>query len=252
METKRIYGWKPDKPDPRDYKLTFGRAVLPNEIDLRGVDTPILDQGQLGSCTGNGIAGVISFDMKKQKISFADKSILPSRLFIYYNERVLEGTVNEDSGAAIRDGIKTINTLGVPSENTWVYDISKFAVKPSEAAYTEALKHKSVAYHSLSNDLFSLKSCLAQGYPIVFGMQVFDSFESEETAKTGVVHVPNTKDTSIGGHCMKLVGYSDKKTSFIVANSWGTSWGDKGYCYIPYKYITSNLSGDFWTITIMA
>lgn len=249
---KRVYGWKPDKPDTRDYKLVFKKkTLLAPEVDLRPIDTPILDQGQLGSCTGNGIAGTISFDMKKQGITFADSTVHPSRLFIYYNERALEGTITEDAGANIRDGIKTINSIGVCSESTWAYDISKFADKPIPDAYTEALKHKSVAYHSVNQDLNSLKSCLVQGYPIVFGMQVFESFESDNTASTGIVQMPSPEESNLGGHCMKIIGYSDHKGAFIVANSWGTTWGDKGYCYIPYKYITSNLASDFWTITIM-
>ena len=132
------YGWNRDLADARDYVyaaplMRFPKG-LPASVDLRSACPPIYDQGQLGSCTGNGIAGAIEFDQKKQ----GTKEFTPSRLFIYYNERVMEGTVSQDAGAQVRDGMKSVATLGAPPETDWPYDIAKFAQKPPTKAYADA------------------------------------------------------------------------------------------------------------------
>jgi C1A family cysteine protease len=179
-------------------------------------------------------------------------AFMPSRLFIYYNERAIEHTTKSDSGAQIRDGIKSVNKQGVCPESEWDYNISKFTKKPSKNCYADALKDKVIQYASISQDLILLKSCLALGFPIVFGISVFDSFESDEVAKTGIVPMPQKSESSLEGHCIKSVGYDDSKERFIVKNSWGTSWGDKGYCYIPYEYVLNQgLASDFWKITLI-
>ena len=248
------YGWKPDLPDARDHLYAAPPAVmaaLPNKIDLSGdFPVPPYDQGQLGSCTGNSIAAAVQFERKKQGLK---PDFIPSRLFIYYNERVIENSVKQDAGAQIRDGIKSVAQQGVCSETTWPYVITKFAAKPPKAAYTEAAKYKATSYRRLTQNLTQLKGCLASGYPFVFGFTVYDSFESPEVAKTGVVPMPNlAKDQVVGGHAVCACGYDDTQQRFIVRNSWGPGWGQKGYFTIPYAYLTdSNLSDDFWTIRLI-
>lgn len=239
-------GWVRDIPDQRDFKYIASKSKkLQTSIDLRPGCPPVYDQGNLGSCTANAIAAALEFDRKKQSL----QDFTPSRLFIYYNERVMEGTVKSDSGAAIRDGIKSVNNLGDCPEKSWPYNIKKFASKPSKSCYTNALKYKSVVYSSVSQDLFSMKSCLASGYPIVFGFTVYDSFESDTVAKNGIVPMPSKSEKTLGGHAVMAIGYDDAKQWFICRNSWGDSWGDKGYFYMPYAYLTNkNLSSDFWTI----
>lgn len=135
------YGWAPDLPDHRD--LTYSAPAqflmaLPTMVDLRPQCPPVYDQGQLGSCTANSIGGAIQFEQMKQNIA----NFTPSRLFIYYNERVIENTVNSDSGAQIRDGMKVVAKQGAPPETDWPYDITQYAVKPPAIAYTDAAKHK--------------------------------------------------------------------------------------------------------------
>ena len=94
-----------------------------------------------------------------------------------------------------------------------------------------------------------LKGCLAAGYPFVFGFTVLSSFETQEVADTGVMPMPADGDKQLGGHAVCCVGYDDDKQCFVVRNSWGSSWGDGGYFYMPYKYMTdSGLASDFWTI----
>lgn len=250
---KRTYGWRPDKPDHRDYLYTVPRriakAALPKKVDLTAGCPVVYDQGQLGSCTGNAIAGGYEFDQLKQGLT----DFMPSRLFIYYNERALEGTVREDAGAEIRDGIKTIAKQGVCTEKTWPYLISKFATKPPKKAYTEGLKHQAIQYQRLDNtDINQLKGCLAEGYPVVFGFSVYESFESDTVAETGKVNLPKKSEQLLGGHAVLLVGYNDSTKRWLVRNSWGTEWGLKGYFTMPYSYLTNtNLADDFWTIRVV-
>jgi len=174
---------------------------------------------------------------------------MPSRLFIYYNERAMEGTVDTDSGAMIRDGMKSISKLGVCTEDTWPYDISQFTAKPPAKAYTEAKKHQALVYRRVLGQLHQMQGCLAQGYPFVFGFSVYESFMSPEVAKTGKVPLPPRGEQLIGGHAVLAVGYDDAEQSFIVRNSWGTGWGIKGYCLMPYGYLTDpQLARDFWAV----
>jgi C1A family cysteine protease len=245
------YGWLPDLPDHRDFLYAAPAAIvkkLPAAIDLRSACPPVYDQGQLGSCTANAIGGAIQFELIKQKAPV----FMPSRLFIYYNERVIEHTVNSDSGAMIRDGVKTANKQGVCSENLWPYNTSEFAQKPFSTCYTEALKHQVLSYHRLTQTVDQMKGCLADGYPFVFGFTVYESFESQQVAKTGVLNMPKPSEGVVGGHAVLSVGYDDKSKRFIVRNSWADTWGQKGYFTIPYDYLlNANLSNDFWTIRLM-
>ena len=241
------YGWIPDLPDFRDhiFKGQTAPIELPTFVDLRSSDADIYDQGNLNSCTANAIAGMFQFVNKKN----GGTDFLPSRLFIYYNERDYEYSVTRDSGAFLRDGMKSINKEGVCKEPTWPYDTTKYAVKPSTEAYTEALDHQAISYQRLDVDLTLMKQCLAEGYPFVFGFSVYESFESEEVQKTGIVPMPIETESLVGGHAVMAIGYDDAKKIVIVRNSFGTDWGDKGYFYMPYDYIqNSDLCDDFWTL----
>jgi C1A family cysteine protease len=241
------YGWVPDLPDQRDILYTAVRAVpalLPSAVDLRDLCSPVEDQGDLGSCTGNALAGALEFLEKKDKVKLVDLS----RLFIYYNERVIEHTVKSDSGAMIRDGIKTLKNQGVCSEKTWPYVIAKFAVKPGPACYQEAVEHQIISYQRILT-LDQMRACLAEGFPFVFGFTVYESFESQQVARSGMIQMPQSGERVVGGHAVLAVGYTDAEKRFIVRNSWGTVWGMKGYFTMPYAYLSDrNLSDDFWVI----
>ncbi len=247
------YGWIPDLPDQRDHLYTAPREVLlalPGSIDLRPQCPAVYDQGQLGSCTANAIAAAMEFDQMKEQ---QPQVFLPSRLFIYYNERAIEGTVNTDSGGQIRDGIKSVAAQGDCPESLWPYDITKFAVKPPQQCYDQALKFEAVQYESLPQNSDTLKGCLASGYPFVFGFTVYESFESPQVAQTGHAPMPSTSERAVGGHAVMAVGYDDSKNWFIVRNSWGAGWGMNGYFTLPYTYLLQpNLSSDFWTIRVVS
>ncbi len=244
------YGWKKDSLDFRDFKVTAPKSVkknLPASFDLTSNMPPVYDQGQLGSCTANGIAAAIQFDDMKQGLPNSD--VMPSRLFIYYNERVLENDVSQDNGAQIRDGVKTCAVQGACSAKYWAYVIKKFAVKPPKTAYVEALKHKITSYRSVPQVLSEMQSCIVSGFPIVFGVSVFDSFEADAVIQSGDVPMPQRSESNIGGHCMVLCGYNNKTSRFNFRNSWGTSYGKAGYGTIPYEYIlNAQLCSDCWVI----
>lgn len=251
-EPRRIqrYGWVPDLPDQRDHLFAAPAPVLsalPTSVDLRkGCPKEVYDQGRLGSCTANAIGAAFEFDLLKQGLP----DFMPSRLFIYYNERVKLGTVDVDSGAMIRDGIKSVAKQGVCAETSWPYDISRFTEKPPEQCYVEAIDNRALAYQRVTRTLGQLKGCLASGYPFVFGFRVYESFESAEVARTGVVPMPKPGEEALGGHAVLAVGYDDETGRFHVRNSWGSDWGDGGYFTMPYAYLTERgLSSDFWAIT---
>ena len=246
------YGWTRDLPDHRDHLYAAPKATLaalPASVDLRGQCPPVYDQGQLGSCTANAIAAAIQFDQIKQKLN---PVFTPSRLFIYYNERAIEGTVDSEGGAQIRDGIKSVGQQGDCPETEWPYDITKFAQKPPRPCYTDARKYKVVSYQRVTQSPDQMKGCLASGYPFVFGFTVYASFESPEVAKTGVLPMPQPGEQSVGGHAVLAVGYDDSRQSMIIRNSWGATWGQAGYFLMPYAYIMdANLASDFWEVQVV-
>lgn len=240
-------GWIPDLPDFRDlfFEGKTSLASLPPVVDLRANDAPIYNQGQLSSCTGNAIGAMFQYVNKKD----AGKDFIPSRLFIYYGERAIEGTINKDGGAYIRNGMKVIAKKGVCKEDTWPYDVAKVKAKPSAQAFKEALDHQAIQYQRLSENLDNMKQCLADGYPFVFGFTIYDSFLTDEVVKTGIMKMPEKTEKCVGGHAITAVGYDDTKRILIIRNSWGTGWGDKGYFYMPYDYVlNNNLVADFWTL----
>jgi C1A family cysteine protease len=243
-------GWLPDIPDQRDhtYSAPAHLAVpLPQSIDLRPGCPPVYDQGELGSCTANAIAAAIEFDRLKQGLS----PFIPSRLFIYYNEREMEGTIESDSGAMIRDGIKSVNKLGACNETEWPYDICQFRQRPDEQCYQDARLDRAVSYQRVTRDLTQMKACLASGLPFVFGFSVYASFESQDVAGRGIVPMPKRGEQMLGGHAVVAVGYHDYGQRFICRNSWGTGWGvnGTGYFEMPYKYLLNKgLASDFWVI----
>jgi C1A family cysteine protease len=245
----RKYGWRRDLPDHRDFVLQFSEAApLPSGVDLKSVLPAVYDQGQLGSCTANAIAGAIEFNQSKENI----ERFPPSRLFLYYNERAMEGSANSDSGATLRDGMRTVYKVGVCRETVWPYDPKEVLVKPPVACYREAGAHRSVYYAHVPQTIEYMRTCLATGYPFVFGFSVYDSFESLEVAQTGVVPMPGSGESLLGGHAVLAVGYDDASQRFLVRNSWGADWGQDGYFTMPYEYLENpNLTADLWTLRVM-
>lgn len=243
-------GWIPDTYDHRDYKFVSSLAPvkLPSYVDLRDQCPEIYDQLDLGSCTAQSVAAVMQFNQIKQG---HEDIFIPSRLFIYYNARVAIGTENEDSGAMLRDAIKTSANEGSCPEFFWPYITSKFAIKPTPILYETALNYQTIKYERIGYDLNQMKACLAEGYPFVFGVSVYRNFPIN--TKTGDIPMPPWFfPGNQGGHAMVAVGYDDSKSRFIIRNSWGEGWGNEGYGTIPYRYLANPMhAGDFWVIKLV-
>ena len=241
------YGWLPDIPDHRDFMyqgIKPKKLRLPSSVDLREHCSAVENQGALGSCTANALAGNIEF--LEIKFNAVSTYVDVSRLFIYYFERAIEHTVDTDSGAMLRDGVKSLNVNGVCPESMWPYIIKNFAKMPYADVVEEAQGHTISSYHRLTTHSDRL-TCLTEGFPFVFGFAVYESFESQQTARTGIAQMPKKDEPMVGGHAVLAVGFDQPSKRFIVRNSWGTGWGMDGYFTIPFEYLDT-MADDFWTI----
>src|SRR5947209_7899159 len=249
VQPRRIqrYGWKPSLPDLRDHIADASELAVRDEVDPRGELPPVFDQGQLGSCTANAVAGAVEYDAK---LNGTDPGAL-SRLWIYYYERKIEGSpADQDTGAYGRDGFKVCKTVGVPLESDWPYDVSKFSQEPPASLADEARQHRISNYRSVPRNLDSIKAVLSNRQTMAFGLTVYESFESAEVAKTGIVPMPARGERTLGGHEVLLVGYLKSEPNYgLVRNSWGTGWGLQGYFLMPWAYLMdANLASDFRTV----
>jgi C1A family cysteine protease len=243
MSLQRVYNVSidPYTGTKNPLQLATTPTLSPTRVDLRSKMPPIYNQGQLGSCTANALCAAVQYEQPH---------LHGSRLFVYYNERVLENDIPDDAGANLGDGVKTLCQYGVCKEASWPYDISRFQEKPPQICYDEAAKHTVYQDYSIPNDQIHMKNTLASGYPFVVGISVYSSFESDTVAQTGVVPMPTPADTCLGGHAVLCVGYDDTQQMWIMRNSWGHMWGDHGYFYLPYSYLLdSSLASDLWVIT---
>lgn len=254
------FGYIPDLGDHRDHLFTDVRGPdqVPRSFDLWPDMPECYDQGQLGSCTGNGWARV----MEKMEKTDGRVSGTPSRLFIYYYERVLNGTVDQDSGAQIRDGAKVVSTQGVPPETDWAYDINRFAEEPPSGAVDDAQKEKALEYLriQIGGPGAPMRSAVSQGYPIVFGFPVPDYFEDPSVwdPATQALPVPGANVNWIGGHCVTVTGYDFTEKVypvpvFICDNSWGPGWGKGGRFAMDFRWFTRDnspnpLASDLWIV----
>ena len=245
-------GWMPDLPDPRDHTYRAPKTTrLPRRYTLPVEMLPeVFHQGAIGSCSANAIAAAIHFERKRQHLPEARR--VPSRLFIYFNQRVILGTVDQDSGAHLRDGIKVVASHGDCFESgiaAWPYNTRRLKSKPPRECYRMARTDRVIGYKRVKQTLSQLRGCLASGFPFIFGITIFESFESHKVARTGKVPMPGAAERMVGGHAVLAVGYDDDAQVFLVRNSWGTQWGKDGHFTLPYAYVThKRLAGDFWTI----
>jgi C1A family cysteine protease len=259
----RRFGWKPDFPDHRDQFFTASRTTLqalPPNFDLTStdprIDFPVYEQGQIGSCTAMALAAAVQFDRLR---SGQNPDFVPSCLFLYYNERQVESTIPNDSGANLRDGMKTLAQIGICPESDWPYVPtpapyeggpfpvgSKPVTQPPQSAYDDAANYTITSYQALQQSLSQLQSALVSGFPFVFGFSVFASWANTDST---VVPLPNDSDSQVGGHAVLAVGFDNSTALFKFRNSWGTEVGEQGYFYIPYSYVIDpNLASDFWVI----
>ena len=217
-------------------------SSTPTTVDLRNKISIMYDQGPLGSSVANALCYAYIYDNSEYK---------PSRLFLYYNEHYLDRGDNKNTESTLSHAVNALEKYGMCSETIWPYNVSKFAVKPLEEAYIEGLKDEVITANRVLQTMSSLKGCLTSGFPFVVGIEIYSSFESNMVTKTGYVPLPNINhEELLGGHAVICIGFNDSKGVWIMKNSWGALWGDKGYFYLPYSYLTNpQLCGDAWKIT---
>jgi C1A family cysteine protease len=248
-QPKHVYNRKKDPIDTRDYKAKSYHLVpsisLPPAVDLRNnFNIEIYDQTDIGSCTANAGGFAFEYDLNLQK----QTDFMPARLFIYWNERTLDGDTNQDAGSTLRQCMQAIHQFGVCPEQMWDYSDDNLYKSPTQDCFTNASAHTATNYFSIENNISALQGCLAAGYPWVCGIDVYESFESDTVAQTGVIPMPNAeKEQLLGGHAVACVGYDSSKKHWIFRNSWNTTWGDKGYFYLSFDY-TYQYGSDFWTL----
>lgn len=250
-----------DAPDARDYIYSpepkHLRKPLPLRVDLRRRCPPVQDQGRLFTCTAHAVAAAFHYEQRMQQM----RTIIPSRLFIYYNERAIAHERRLRHSVTLRNALKAAAKAGVCPESLWRYNVAprQYIKKPPQRAFEAAAKHKIDRYYRIPNEpmkrvvfLRHLKRCLADKYPFVFGFRVHPSFEKPPTGKwkEGIMPIPGKKvDKATGGHAVMAVGYDDRKKAVLVRNSWGPDWGVKGHFWMPYSLISDpGFAHDFWTI----
>ena len=246
---KRHLGTGRDSESPLDWEYHPPSSVvrrLPAVVDLRRHCPPVYDQLHLNSCSANAIAAALRYDLLKEGRPHVPA---PSRLFIYYNERVLGGVAGTNSPVSLRDGYRTITKVGACAERQWPYDQRRFRRHPSAACYRAALRHRAVAYYRVRRAISQLRACLAEGFPFVMAMAVHRSMTQAPARHTGVLALPTRRDRLRGGHAVLAVGYDHARRIITFRNSWGAGWGDRGYGYMPYAFFASaDLTWDFWTM----
>lgn len=264
-------GWLPDMPDFRDYtsehtfiepqikRIKFSRTKQPTKVDLREWCSSIEDQGELGSCTAHAGIGLLEYFERRAFGNYVDAS----RLFLYKTTRNLMKTKG-DMGANLRTTMHALTLFGAPPEDYWPYRITDFDKEPTSFCYAFAQNFQAIQYYRLDPPnttkpalLDQIKSNLAAGLPAMFGFTVYSSIESAAT--TGAIPFPNKGEKVVGGHAIIAVGYDDSKRifitkrhatqgAFLIRNSWGKSWGEQGYGWLPYEYVVSGLAVDWWTL----
>lgn len=267
MATYKLNGWKLDSTQPfavgqsshndqllsaNMSKVQAAGAAVANPgvetngvLDLRQWCSPVEDQSSAGSCVGNGTVGALEF----LRIRDGKPNIDLSRLFIYYNARLMTQDQDKDEGTHIRLAFGTLTSLGTCTEATWPYDLNSLFLRPSWTAYQEAYPHKITSYYRIEETsgpelVAKIKEALQAQHPVVFGMTVDQDYMG--TGHDGMVSMPKATRVGGGGHCQMICGYDDNQQRWIVRNSWGIGWADGGYAYVPYMYLDASDANDFW------
>jgi C1A family cysteine protease len=249
-ERRHLSGWKKARHDSRDLHLTasiFDKLKLPRSASLRSSTALVVeDQGDLGSCVANASTSAREF----AEVKHGRPLIQLSRRYVYDEGRMLEGTpLLEDSGMVVRDAMKVLAKMGVPSEASYPYSTLLSSAAPPASLATEAAKHKIATYYKCPT-LMTIKASISQGYPVVGGFEVPPGMMTEACALSGAVPLFGVGEAPEGGHSVLFVGYDDMVQRLCFMNSWGVGWGDLGFGYLPYSYVLQGLADDFWTVRL--
>jgi len=258
-----IAGWLPDDPDLRDYsqrhenvapmlRLTaaIGTDPLPLIVDLREGFSPVEQQGAIGSCTANAAAGVIEFMQRRARAKYIDMS----RRFLYKMTRQRMGFMG-DTGASLRETLKTLVDVGAPPESLWPYDIRHYDDEIPGEVLSHAFPRRVLTYYTLDplgqgtdQTLDELRRAVAAGIPVMFGFTVHSNWDQ----RSAVIPMPSSRDRHVGGHAVVAAGYDDTRDLLLFRNSWGAEWGEGGYGWMPFAYLVHGWAQDFWAVLTQA
>lgn len=264
------FGWMKDYPSTKDYGIpevtdklhkmvdvTKPLKKLPTLVDNRKHCSPVREQGDLGACTGFMATGMYEYMCKRGHSNYIELS----PLFTYKTTRYLMHLTG-DTGAYIRSALGSLAIFGSPPEEYYPYDVTRFDRVPDVMANSFAQSFQALKYFRLDKGVPSdnklvdrMKEYIAKGFALGFGFTVFESFMS--VGKNGQIPYPKPNEQVIGGHAVMICGYatSGDNIVFIIKNSWGEGWGDRGYGYIPAEYFIREtnadapLADDIWAIT---
>ena len=274
---RNVKGWLRDLPDCRDTTLTTGirrqagpdraatvasvqariglrRPSLPEYADNEDLCSPVEDQGNLGSCTAQAGVGLVEFIERRDN----DQHVDASRRFLYWMSRLLDG-LRGDTGAYLRTTMKALVMTGVPPERYWKYDVDLYDEEPPAWVFSLAQNYKAIEYMRLDgatpmDTLLNVKAAIAERMPVMFGFSVFSSLHYGPE-----IPYPTADDYLEGGHAVLAVGYRDayefpggRQGGLLIRNSWGQDWGEGGYGWLPYDYVTDGLADDFWTACVVS
>lgn len=245
---KRKWGYIPDVPASEDkvYSSVMAAGERPEVIDLSPrFRNAVEDQKRTASCSANACVSALEYLIALEHQDDPNYNYPElSRMFAYYNARKIRGLHTVDAGSVIRDCVDQLRAVGVCEEALWPFITTKVNNQPFKIAYSEAVKSK-VGYAARLSSLDAMLDCLSQGYPFVFGFQVY-SGSMTQAARTGVMPMPT--GSRQGGHAVLAVGYDMRTRRFKIRNSWSRRWGNDGYYLMDFEYVAGDLSTDHWTL----
>jgi hypothetical protein len=248
LSNYRLNGCLFAPPSPKDYKTIFDEDVqVPDRMDLREFCTTVEDQGQIGSCTANAAVGALEYHYKRRDGRAADLS----RMFVYFNTRRMRGQLFDDCGAQIREAMASIMAFGACREEVWPYNPALFAQEPPREAYNDAWARDALQYARVDGTRGAVRA-VAKGLPVVFGCGIPERCyaEAERTGVMPELRPGELEQGTAGGHSMLIVGYDNNRQSLLVRNSWGESWGERGYVWIPYSVLDATSSpSEYWVMS---
>lgn len=250
VRSVKRFGCLPDIPDQRDNIRTFPDTIeYYQTVDLRksGHLPTVKEQGKLGSSSAFSVLSAYIYSLRKDKLV---EEIQLSPLFIYYNQRYIAGTIGCDSGASIRDALKVIERLGVCKEDMYPYTTDYYNDRPTNDAYKYAYDNKyPIQYCKLKLSLENIMKGLSLNFPIIFGFTVYESFIHKDTERTGVMPEPKNGEKIVGYHSVLVVGYDIHRKHLLCMNSWGSSWGQEGFFWMPFSFVNERNCGDPWIVS---
>lgn len=247
------FGIQKQEPDPRDKPVSFSVPAVPDTVtqsDLSPFESPVEYQGEVGSCFAQTVVGDLEIFLVRRR-EFVDLS----RRFNFYTTHMMSGTLGKDVGATLRNTVKSLAKYGVPLESSWPYDVANIWDKPPQSVWDEALTRRIDEYQSANDgDVMQARGLLAMGHAIIAGFDIYPEFLQYKVETSGMVPDVSLDAPGSMGHAMLIVGFDDNKVSlnnemgmFKLRNSWGKTWGDRGHCWISYRYFHDH-SWDSWII----